>query len=325
MPTDCPILFVVFNRPDVTRRVWESIRRHKPARLYIAADGPRPDNPNDELNCKLVRQIVSELDWSCTVKRLFRDENKGCAVGVSSAISWFFENEEMGIILEDDCLPDDSFYSFCEELLERYKGDSRVMGISGDNFQHRGGVTVKESYYFSKYVHVWGWATWRRAWVHHDLQTTAWPRIRSEEADLAFYDSREERDAFRRFFDHIHAAPGHTWDTQWLLCCWMESGLMVVPSRNLVKNIGFESGHTHTVTERLFVRLSLLESIDQIIHPNHVIRNVLADRFTFKRWHRSSFLAALFRKSPRMVQSLTLRCYNIACRVIVSKVQRNQA
>jgi len=319
-----PILFIVFNRPDVTLRVWDSIRRQRPSTLYVAADGPRPDKSGELESCENVRTIVSKVDWPCRVKYLFSKENKGCAVGVSSAISWFFENEEMGIILEDDCLPDDSFYSFCGELLERYKGDPRVMGISGNNFQHRGGVTIKESYYFSKYVHVWGWATWRRAWVHHDLLTTAWPQVKSEGGDLSFYDSRIEKYVFRRDFDFIHELPGYTWDVQWLLCCWMQSSLMIVPSRNLVKNIGFESDHTHTMAERLFVRLTPLETMGRIIHPVYIIRNVLADKFTFKRWYKPSFLYAIYRILPKKVQSIIVRCYNVACRFMIVSSQRKQ-
>ena len=158
-----PVLFLVFNRPETTRRVFEAIRTAKPSRLYIAADGPRLEREGERANCEEVRKIALEVDWECDVKTLFRDENLGCKRAVSEGISWFFEHEDEGIILEDDCLPDRSFFSFCKDLLERYRHDTRIMVISGVNFQ-QGRKRTEYSYYFSIYPHCWGWATWRSAW-----------------------------------------------------------------------------------------------------------------------------------------------------------------
>jgi hypothetical protein len=163
-----PILFLIFNRPDTTKAVFESIKSIKPLKLYIAADGARGNKLGEDLLVEETRAIIQSVDWECEVKTLFRKENLGCKVAVSSAIDWFFENEEQGIILEDDCLPDASFYGFCENLLDYYKNDERVFHISGNNFQD-GIIRGDGSYYFSKYNHSWGWATWRRVWKTYDV------------------------------------------------------------------------------------------------------------------------------------------------------------
>ena len=161
--TKSAVLFVVFNRPDTTKRVFEAIRLAKPKRLYITTDGPRPNMPDDVQLCKQTREIVSVVDWDCEVKTLFREENAGCKNGVSAAINWFFDHEEEGIILEDDCLPANSFFKFCDTLLEKYRYDTRVRHITGCNLQF-GKKWGDASYYFSNLTNGWGWASWRRAW-----------------------------------------------------------------------------------------------------------------------------------------------------------------
>ena len=155
---ETPVLFLVFNRPDTTAQVFEAIRQAKPPRLYVASDGAREDKEGELEKVKQVREIVSQVDWNCEVKTLFRDKNLGCKIAVSSAIDWFFEQEEMGIILEDDCLPHPTFFRFCQELLERYRDDERIGMISGNNFQF-GRKCTDYSYYFSMYSHIWGWAS----------------------------------------------------------------------------------------------------------------------------------------------------------------------
>ncbi|EKE21540.1 MAG: Protein containing nucleotide-diphospho-sugar transferase protein, partial [uncultured bacterium] len=161
-----PILFIIFNRPDTTLSVFEAIRQIKPARLYVAADGPRSERSGEDVVCAETRRIAMGVDWPCELKTRFLDKNVGCHTAVPAAVSWFFENEEEGIILEDDCSPDLSFFTFCETLLERYRDDEEVMMISGDNFQPSEFKTRNDSsYYFSGIANIWGWATWRRAWA----------------------------------------------------------------------------------------------------------------------------------------------------------------
>ena len=176
-----PILFLIFNRLDTTRRVFEEIRKQKPRQLFVASDGPRVNKDGErEIVEKTRKLVLDNIDWECEVKTLFRGENLGCKIAVSSAIDWFFENIEEGIILEDDCLPAQSFFGYCEELLEKFREDGRISVISGDNFQF-GWRNTSDSYYFSKNCHIWGWATWRRAWERYDVEMKTYPNFKKKE------------------------------------------------------------------------------------------------------------------------------------------------
>ncbi|TCP58762.1 hypothetical protein EV663_11728 [Rhodovulum bhavnagarense] len=244
-----PILFLTFNRPDTTARVFEAIRAARPARLYVAADGPRPDRAGEAERCAEVRCIATAVDWPCEVKTLFRNENLGCRRAVSGAITWFFENEPEGIILEDDCLPDPSFFTFCAEMLERYRNDPRIMCVTGNNFQTDMG-DWPYSYYYSIYNHIWGWASWRRAWALYD-------------ADLERFNSSGARNllaglskvpGFRRYWSSVfeRVKSGNissAWDYSWTWTCWLNSGWTCTPCVNLVSNIGFGIDATHTINE----------------------------------------------------------------------------
>ncbi len=173
-----PILLLVFNRPDTTRQVFETIRAARPPRLYVAADGPRPGRAGEAERCAEVRELTTQIDWPCELKTLFRNENLGCKIGVSSAIDWFFQNEPEGIILEDDVVPLPSFFLYCDVLLDRYRNDIRVGVISGSNLVSNH-LMLEESYFFSRYNHIWGWASWRRAWDHYDVTMASWPEWRN--------------------------------------------------------------------------------------------------------------------------------------------------
>ncbi len=177
MRFDVPILLLAFNRPNQTRRVFDAIKAIQPTKFYFAADGPREGRAEEAILCQTVRtSILENIDWDCEVKTLFRDKNLGCKYAVSSAISWFFENEPEGIILEDDCLPDASFFPFCAELLEKYRHDDRIMMISGDNYQ-KDKLRTDYSYYFTRYNQIWGWASWRRVWNLYDVEMKLLPEI----------------------------------------------------------------------------------------------------------------------------------------------------
>ena len=156
-----PVLFLIFNRPDTTKQVFSAIQKARPPRLYVAGDGPRPEQSNEAEICEIVRSIATNVDWDCEVKTLFRDHNFGCRLAVSQAISWFFENEPEGIILEDDCLPSQSFFWFCQELLEDFRNDKQVGAICGF-YSNELDYKPSASYFFSRYMRVWGWAGWRR-------------------------------------------------------------------------------------------------------------------------------------------------------------------
>ena len=176
--TSVPVLFLIFNRPDTTALVMEAIRAARPARLYVAADGPRPGCPGDAERCAEARRVVTAVDWPCQVKTLFRETNLGCRKAVSSAIDWLFACEEEGIILEDDCVPTSDFFSFCGELLERFRDDKQIMAICGSCYAEAE-PNYRASYYFSYYADPWGWATWRRAWRLYDGDLSRWPAFKA--------------------------------------------------------------------------------------------------------------------------------------------------
>jgi len=308
-----PVLFLIFNRLDTVKQVFEEIKRAKPKKLYVGADGPR--TKEEKLKTDAVREfILDNVDWDCEVKILFRKKNLGCGRAVSSAISWFFKNEEQGIILEDDCLPDPSFFSFCEELLEKYKNNEQIMHISGDNYQYNGGVKVKESYFFSKYPHIWGWATWRRAWKKHDFKMKKWPKAKDNSNFNHLFDSKEEKERFCWWFDQMKAFHSSTWDVQWVFTLWSNNGLAIYPNKNLVKNIGFSKTSTNTQVSRGFILQTPLDSMSKrLTHPKEIKRNIAADKVTFNRWFRRGIVLKLFdilspnlKKHARKIYSLFL-------------------
>jgi hypothetical protein len=281
-PLKTPVLFLIFNRLDTTRQVFEAIRQAKPPRLYIAADGPRDDKLEEDQKVQAIREyVVNNINWDCEVKTLFREKNLGCRYAVSGGITWFFENEEMGIVLEDDCLPSLSFFWFCEELLERYRQDTRVMVISGDYFHGKAHEPV-HSYFFSRYNHCWGWASWRRAWQFYDRDMGQWPRLRKTDWLIRVGDShRDFREYWKKIFDAAHAGKADTWDYQWTFSCWVQNGLTVLPLRNLVKNIGFGQDSTHTKGDGGWIARLPLEFITfPLSHPDQVARDKVADRWS---------------------------------------------
>ena len=249
MVCKAPILFLVFNRLNATKLVFEQIKNSKPSELYIASDGPR-SLLEKEVVFEIRNWIIQNIDWKCNVKTLFREKNLGCGKSVSSAISWFFENVEMGIILEDDCLPNESFFSFCSDLLVKYQHDSNVMHISGTNLSPIESVNSC-SYYFSKYVNIWGWATWKRAWSKYDFDIREFERFREENSlrqILSYFPAYANR--LKWYSEVLNSSIRNkgldTWDYQWCFTCIINSGLSIVPEKNLIKNIGFDDLATHT-------------------------------------------------------------------------------
>ena len=243
-----PILFIIFNRPETTKMVFEVIKQVRPTKLFIAADGAREYKVEEKELCEESRKIATQVDWPCEVKTLFREKNLGCGKAVSSAIDWFFENVEEGIILEDDCLPDLSFFNFCEELLECYRLDNRVFMISGDNFLPKS-LKIKESYYFSKMVHIWGWATWRRAWQKYDFQMKSFPDFIKKNKIQEIWQDKKIQKYWIEKFNEIIEQKVDTWDHQWTYTIWKNEGLSIAPNVNLISNIGFGIGGTHTTNQ----------------------------------------------------------------------------
>lgn len=252
------VLFIVFNRPDLTRSVFSSIRQARPKKLYIAADGPRIGRHEAELISE-TRAITKNIDWPCDVMTLFHDENLGCRDAVSSAIDWFFSHEEEGIILEDDCLPHPTFFRYCSELLEKYRDVPKVMSISGSAFVRP--VFLRNSYDFTYYADMWGWATWRRAWRRYDVDMKSWPEEKYK-LDEYFHDREPSRDRWSDIFDATSSGEIDTWDYQWIWTVLRNQGLCVTPHRNMIKNLGFGINATHTKDPNSYLGLRRVEALD---------------------------------------------------------------
>ncbi|GAC1589972.1 MAG: hemolytic protein HlpA [Hymenobacter sp.] len=292
-PLTTPVLLIVFNRAAPAKRVLAAIRHARPGRLYVAADGPRPGHPTDAVRCAETRALVaSEVDWPCQVRTLFGTANLGCGRGPVAAINWFFEHEPEGIVLEDDCLPSLPFFRFCEELLTRYRHDTRVMHIGGNNFSPAAAEPATagaESYYFSGQVHSWGWASWRRAWQHYDFTYALLPELMRRGALHGSYPSALARQYWLRRFEagRTGPQPPQVWDYQWHFTVAAHSGLSIVPAVNLVTNIGFGDDATHTFDR--YDRWSQLRTVElefPLRHPPTVLRDWQRDR---RRFH--AFLA----------------------------------
>ncbi len=272
-----PVAFIIFNRPDRAARVFEAIARAKPEKLLVVADSPRPHRPDDVEKCAATRAVIGRVDWDCEVLTNYSVENLGCNLRVQTGIDWVFEQVEEAIILEDDCLPHPSFFPFCEELLERYRDDERMMMIGGVNFLGEW-KTPHHSYYFSYFGGTWGWASWRRAWRLNDPQVKLWPQVlEARVLDHMFPDPTHcayWKAIFQRVYEGDH---GDTWDYQWLLACWINSGYRIFPETNLISNIGFGDDATHTFGESSWANMAMQELSFPLKHPPFVVRSVEAD------------------------------------------------
>jgi hypothetical protein len=258
---ETPIAFLVFNRPETTRRVFESIRNAQPARLLLVADGPRPDKAGEDKLCNEVREIISRVDWPCEVLTNFSDKNLGCGQRIITGLDWVFSQVEEAIVLEDDCLPDPSFFSYCQQLLERYRHDTRVAYISACSLRAEY-LKSDASYYFSRIGGIWGWATWRSQWQRYDPELTDWPTLKKEKMLAEVFDSPRIIAYWTRIFDEMYEKRGDdTWDYQWLYTTLKNNSVVACPRVNLITNIGFGTDATHTLEAepRFMVSSSPLE------------------------------------------------------------------
>ncbi len=273
-----PVLLIGFNRPDLTARVMASIKKVKPRALYFAVDGPR--NDKEQTLVKEVQRIIGLVDWQCVVKTKFQDRNLGCKFGPVAAMDWFFTNEKMGIILEDDVLADPSFFYFAQELLHKYRNNQRVGSISGNNFQF-GRKRGEGSYYFSRYSHSCGWATWRRAWKLYNINITDYQE-KSDRVLGVVFKNWPERFYWKLIFNGIRSGKNSTaWDYQWNWMMWKNIMLGIIPNDNLVENIGFgRPDATHTKFRSIFSNLEVKKIDFPLVHPKNIFRNRVADDFT---------------------------------------------
>lgn len=281
-----PVLFLVFNRPDVTARVFEAIRQARPPRLYVAADGAREDREGEDQLVEETRRIATAVDWDCEVKTLFRDKNLGCGKAVSEGITWFFENEPEGIILEDDCLPISDFFRFCDELLERYRGDERIGSISGSYSLPTKISSNGESYFLARYGRIWGWASWRRAWAGFDLTIPFWPKMKELQSHRCLFERPEHADYYENIWDRVYDGEVDTWDYQWDLKRLSDLRFTLVSTVNLIENIGFNGHATHTAKDTAFNRRPVADLQFPLVHPSPFLLDFRRDKETHDHRYR---------------------------------------
>lgn len=288
MAVSTPIAFFFFNRPELTRTVFQRIAAARPRTLLMVSDGPRRDRPGDEALVTECRTLRNQVDWPCDVLTDFADENLGCRRRVSSGLDWVFRTVSEAIVLEDDCLPDPSFFPFCEQLLERYRNNQRVASICGCN-RHQGVTrTTKRhtpySYYFSRYFFAWGWASWRRVWENYDEKMRPWPTFRDRRQLKSVVDGLDEYHYWYRIFQKTFHGEIDTWDYQMVFSCWLHNGLTIVPEVNLVSNLGHGRDATHTVGPDDLLANLATQPMAPLTHPPSVSRCAAADEQTFQNY-----------------------------------------
>lgn len=287
MACSTPVVFIIFRRPDLTARVFEAIRQAQPKKLLVVADGPR--TREEATLCQEARAIIENIDWDCEVFRNYSSINMGCRDRVSSGLTWAFEQVEEAIILEDDCLPDSSFFRYCEELLKRYRFDTRIMQIGGNN-SLCAPLNDPFSYYFSGLVHIWGWATWRRAWSLFDVNISTWPSVQENYPSvLDIFENSEEIQKRIQIFDSVFDRTTNAWGYSWLFSVLTQHGLTILPTVNLVSNIGFREDAVHTTdSSSLKSNLPVKAISFPLKHPTHVIRSKSFDRKYLKLYKASN-------------------------------------
>lgn len=274
---DTAVLFMVFNRPDTAMKALSGIRKSEPKRLYIAADGPRPEKIGEIELCQRTREIVNQVDWDCEVKTLFREDNLGCARAVSSAITWFFEHEREGIILEDDCIPHPDFFLFAQTLLSRYRNQKNISMICGTNFL-QGKVRAEHSYYFSAFSNVWGWASWRDRWNGFSLSYTEEAKQEIQSALRLQMPQKHQTLLMQNWLHEIQRGNLDSWAIPFALYNMCLNRLSIVPIQNLVSNIGFGLDATHTVQSAQGISQLKTDGIKNLVHPDRILQNRKADR-----------------------------------------------
>lgn len=296
-----PVVLIFFNRTDTTRQVFQRIAQMRPKQLFLIADAPRLDHPDDENLCAQARQVVQAVDWDCAVEHYYPPANMGIRNCISAGLDWVFSQVDAAIILEHDCLADPSFFNYCQELLQLYRHDQRIAMIGGTNYQF-GRNPLPYSYYFSLYPHIWGWATWARAWMTHDAGMGRWPEARQRQLLKSVLPDDKALRFWTRRFDATYAGRIDTWDYGWTLSCWLENRLSIVPSVNLVSNIGFGKGAIHTTGRRSpYANMPAAEMKFPLVHPPYKIRYPAADLYTQRTLFRDHLLAPLKRKIKRML------------------------
>ena len=297
-----PILLITFNRPDYTRQVFEKIRQAKIKKLYIANDGPREGNMDDQKAREEIKKIIDSLDWDCEVHTLFQEKNLGCGWGPANAITWAFENEDRLIILEDDCVPALPFFNYCNQLLERYKDDTRVWLISGRSHHQGSKFFSDRDYIFSHFGHTWGWATWKRCWNHFDMKMEDLPEFLKIGGAVNVLATEEQGKLYNKMYENLfhdrENLQTHAWDYQFGYAILKNSGLAIVPAKNLIRNIGAIGTHSNSESEvhkmtahenykiEREPKFVIAEREYEILHFNTHIRKIFGFMPMYKRFFR---------------------------------------
>ena len=287
-----PILLLVFNRPRETKFVFEHIRAIRAPKLFIACDGPREGNDDDVKDIAEVMSIVKNIDWECECKYLFRDKNLGCGKAVLGAFTWFFSEVERGIILEDDCIPNLSFFKFCQEMLFRYENNDSIMVISGTNIMSD--FVSTSDYAYSSFPIMWGWATWKKAWEKFDLEMKDWPSV-TKNTNLITHGIYKWRKhpVFIEYFMNTYKKVNQkdlAWDHQWIFSNWLNNGLTVVSSKNLIHNIGFGEKSNSTKEDNLNrENLGSYFSYPPYVSPKTIAVNEELDLYISKKWFQATW------------------------------------
>jgi hypothetical protein len=308
-----PVTLVIFKRPHTTEKVFEAIRQAKPSKLFVVADAPRLDHPDEFEKCEKTRQIIERVDWDCEVIKNYADVNLGCGKRLPTGLDWVFEQVEETIVLEDDCVPHPTFFPFCEELLDRYRYDSRICSISGQNVQF-GRKRTNYSYYFSRYNHSWGWATWKRSWQNFDATIKLWKEV---EAGDFLNDILIDPQAVRywtKIFKYIYNKPADKiWDYHWTFACWINNSLGIISNTNLISNIGFGQDSTHftSIKNNPYENMPTEALEIPLKHPPFVIRDAQADAFTQKTLFKEDPL----QESKKQIKSVLKRISRINTKI----------
>ena len=300
-----PVLIIIFNRPNFVKKLIDTLRQVRPSKIYVVADGPREGVSEDLDKCYQAKKQIDEIDWECDIQKKYSEINLGCGLNPSEGISWALSRSEKVIILEDDCLPNIDFFKYCDELLDLYLDDERIMMISGNNHTF-GKFNFNHSYEFTHHTQTYGWGTWRRAWNRYDLTMKIWPEYRTLTWLQEKTGSKKSAEFWYRIFEMCYQNELESaWDYQWTFCCWINQGLNIIPKENLVTNVGFNSEGTHE------------------IDPDHLIAEVPVNQIDFPLVHPLIFQNN--KKLDRVIQSVIYtppiykRIFNKLAKIILKK------
>ncbi|MFA6200191.1 MAG: nucleotide-diphospho-sugar transferase [Bacteroidales bacterium] len=295
-----PILVIIFNRPNLVQGLFNELKKQKPKQLFVFCDGARKDKLGEiELLQQSKSIFETQIDWNCDLNTNYLEDNKGAGRAIASAIKWFFENVDQGIILEEDCLPHQDFFPYCEELLQRYKEDKRVIFIGGNNFQKR--KVSQYSYYFSSYPHIWGWAAWKKTIEGYSFDIDDISKKEIRQILKRYFDSWHEREYWYDRFKLVKNNRINSWDYQLMFNIWRKNGVAIIPVVNLVKNVGFDKNSIHCKNKNDISANLTLNNILPLNHPNHIEVNKKVDYTYFKRYNYKSFIRLFYRYIRRSI------------------------